>query len=88
MGPQIVLTGPGVGVVSTLPDSTYGTISGTSMACPAVTGFAAHLLSSSSEISRTADSERSRNLKDVLCGNARSFNFGRDYEGYGLPCQK
>src|SRR5262249_13917049 len=41
---DVSLIGPGVGVVSTVPGG-YGPMSGTSMACPTVTGFAARLLS-------------------------------------------
>ena len=41
IGPEISATAPGVGIISTLPGGLYGVQSGTSMACPAVTGFLA-----------------------------------------------
>lgn len=43
IGPETDLTGPGVGVMSTVPNG-YGVMSGTSMATPAETGAAARLL--------------------------------------------
>ena len=45
-GPKVELCAPGVNIPSTLPGNTYGTLSGTSMACPHVTGAAALALSS------------------------------------------
>jgi subtilisin len=84
MGPQISLTGPGVGIISTLPDDTYGPMSGTSMACPAIAGFAAHLLSVDAKISATTGDTRSRLLREALCEKAKPLGFGRDYEGFGL----
>jgi subtilisin len=44
IGVEIDLTGTGVGIISTVPGG-YVAMSGTSMACPAVTGFAARVLS-------------------------------------------
>ena len=40
-GPEVELCAPGVSVLSTLPGGTYGYKSGTSMACPHVSGVAA-----------------------------------------------
>jgi subtilisin len=85
IGPQIDVMGPGVGIVSTLPEKEYGVMSGTSMACPAVTGIAAYLLGSNPTILNANRSERAKLLKEALYENCRTKGFGRDYEGFGYP---
>lgn len=84
-GPQIDIVGPGVGVVSTLPEALYGAMSGTSMACPAIVGFAAYLLSSRSDLQGASGAERARLWKSALYGASKPVGFGRDFEGFGLP---
>jgi subtilisin len=84
-GSQIDVTGPGVEIVSTLPGGGYGPMSGTSMATPATTGFAAHLLSANDAVRNAQGAERSRQLKDLLYSKCKPEGFGRDYEGFGLP---
>lgn len=84
-GPQIDLTGPGTGIVSTLPLGSFGVMSGTSMACPAVAGYAAFLLGSEPTILNATGESRSKQLLDRLYGTAKELGFGRDYEGFGLP---
>ena len=89
VGPEIDVTGPGVGVVSTVPDG-YGVMSGTSMACPAVTGAAARMLGNPAhkDILAAARDENRANaiLKMVLVSCKRlGFNPPPDFEGAGLP---
>ncbi|MEH3062544.1 MAG: S8 family serine peptidase [Methylobacterium radiotolerans] len=84
-GPQIDLTGPGVGIVSTLPDDTFGVMSGTSMAAPAIAGFAARLMMTDPDIRDASPSNRVAIWKAKLFGLGVPQAFGRDYEGSGLP---
>jgi subtilisin len=74
-----------VEIVSTLPGGGYGSMNGTSMASPAVAGFAAHLLSTTPAIQQTQGSDRSRALKDLLYSKCKPEGFGREFEGFGLP---
>ncbi len=85
VGPQIDVTGPGVGVVATVPDDAYAVMSGTSMACPAVVGLAAYLLASKQPIMIISKRERAKLLQEALYASCRSQGFGRDFEGFGLP---
>jgi subtilisin len=86
IGPQVALTAPGVGIVSTLPPDRYGVMSGTSMACPAVSGFAARLLARDATLlGATRDLNRSGTLTSALIASARALPFGPYFEGQGLP---
>jgi subtilisin len=87
IGPEIDVTGPGVGIVSTVPDDRYGVMDGTSMASPAVAGFAAYLLAANPHILNMQGEERSRALKTLLFQKAQTLGFGRNYEGFGLPME-
>ena len=44
-GDWVHICAPGLGIISTYPDNEYGELSGTSMACPHVTGVAALVIS-------------------------------------------
>ena len=86
VGPQVRLVGPGVGVISTMPGGLFGAQSGTSMACPAVTGVAARLLSAKKTIlNMKRDRKRSDAIVELLLGSARTLGFQPDFEGYGMP---
>ena len=85
IGLQIDVIGPGVGVISTVPGG-YGVMSGTSMACPAVTGFVARLLSRQKSILKMKRTQaRSDAMAEVLFQAARTLGFAPRFEGHGLP---
>jgi subtilisin len=84
IGPQMDLTAPGVGIISTVPGS-YTEISGTSMACPAVTGVAARLLASSEVLGVPRDAARSEAIVQILLASAHDRGFPLPFEGQGLP---
>jgi subtilisin family serine protease len=86
VGPEIDVTGPGVGVLSTVPGGAYAPMSGTSMACPSVTGAAARLLAARPDIlAMPRDQARSDAITQALLQSARPLGFGPTYEGQGLP---
>jgi len=86
IGPEIDVTGPGVGVVSTVPQQDFAVMDGTSMACPAVTGVAARLLGGKPAILGMArDSARATAIANLLLTTAQSRGFTPNLEGRGLP---
>ncbi len=85
IGPEIDLTAPGVGIISTFPKG-YAVLDGTSMACPAAVGSAARLLSARAEIlGMNRDQVRSDAMATALLQAAKSLGFETIYEGQGLP---
>jgi subtilisin len=84
VGPEIDLTGPGVAIVSTVPDG-YVALDGTSMACPAATGAAAALLARNRRILKMRRGPaRSDAMAQIVFATAREFGFGATYEGRGM----
>ena len=84
VGPEIDLTGPGVAIISTVPTG-HTEISGTSMACPAVTGAAAAALAGSDALKQKRDGARSDAMVKALLATAAPLGFGPPFEGHGLP---
>jgi subtilisin family serine protease len=84
VGPQIDLTAPGVGIMSTVPEG-YGEISGTSMACAAATGAAARAIAGSEVMGMKRDASRYEAIVKAVLGSATSLGFGPEFEGHGLP---
>ena len=86
IGTELDVAGAGVAVVSTVPPNGYAPMSGTSMACPAVTGVLARLLSESPGVLGMArDSNRADAIKKLLFDRARTLGFKLELEGKGLP---
>jgi subtilisin len=92
VGPQIACAGPGVGIISTVPGGSskspgpaYASMSGTSMACPAVCAALATVLGADPEF-RKMPRDRSRAIYawTRLVGGVRAMGFGANIEGYGL----
>ena len=83
-GPELDLLGPGVGIISTVPGG-YAEISGTSMACPAVTGVAARIVASMPTAGKKRDAARSAAIVKALAASAKDLGFAAVMEGSGLP---
>ena len=72
-------------IVSTVPGGAYAVMSGTSMACPAVTGIAAALLAKSPAIlALPRDRDRSIAMQGLMSNAAKPLGLGKDNEGSGL----
>ena len=84
VGPELDLTAPGDGIISTFPGG-YAVLDGTSMACPAATGRAARLLAANPAIlNQNRDVNRSDAIAKLLLTSATSLGFGPTFEGQGL----
>jgi subtilisin len=83
IGPEIDLTGPGDGIISTFPGG-FAVLDGTSMACPAVTGAAAKLLGARPDIlNMSHDQGRSDEMAKAVFQKAKVLGFGPKFEGQG-----
>jgi subtilisin len=86
VGPQIAVTAPGVGVLSTLPGQLFGPMSGTSMAAPVAAGATACLLSRDPVLFGMARTRaRSDAIERLLLTSCVKRGFGAVFEGFGLP---
>jgi subtilisin family serine protease len=85
IGPEIDLTSTGVGIISTVPGG-HLPMDGTSMATPAVSGFAARLLSGMQNIlTMPRTPARANAMAQALFGTAKLMGFGPNLEGQGFP---
>ncbi|WP_018001491.1 S8 family serine peptidase [Paracoccus sp. N5] len=85
IGPEVDFIGPGVGIISWVDDTSKGVMDGTSMACPAVAGLIARLLSRTPGLlSAERNQQRSDDIIRMANEHARPIGFGKEYEGAGL----
>jgi len=83
-GPEVDLTGPGVGIISTYPGG-YAVLDGTSMACPAMVGIAAGILGARADImAMNRDLARAEAMQKAVLLAAHKMGFGANFEGQGL----
>ncbi|MGE5592901.1 MAG: S8 family peptidase [Betaproteobacteria bacterium] len=77
-GEQVAMAAPGEDIYSTYREGGYKSLTGTSMACPHVTGAAALLLSVSPGLARDG-------VREVLCRTATKLSgFSPDQQGSGV----
>lgn len=84
VGDDTDYTGPGVGVISTVPGG-IGVMSGTSMACPAEAGAAARVLSGQAAIlAMPRNADRWAAMVAAVAAEAELMGFGPTFEGKGM----
>lgn len=84
IGSEVDFTGPGVGVISTVPKDLWAVMDGTSMACPAVTGAAAKLLAAQPAVlAMNRDEARSDAMAKAIFAAAISLGFPATLQGKG-----
>jgi len=84
-GPKLEISAPGVGILSTLNGgkNRYGTLSGTSMSCPHVTGVAALIMSAEPGITNTRVRIRMQTTAQNMSKGKNGFS-AKSWYGYGL----
>jgi subtilisin len=85
IGPEIDVTGTGVGIISTVPGG-YVPLSGTSMASPAVVALACRLLAQlPAVLAMSRDQARSDAIARAVLQSAKDCGFPAELQGNGLP---
>jgi len=84
IGPEVDLTAPGDGILSTFPKG-YAVLDGTSMACPAALGVAARMLAGQTAIlAMPRNQARSDAMAKFVLQKAKSRGFPVDMQGQGM----
>ena len=84
-GPEIDLTGPGCGIISTYPKERFAVMDGTSMACPCATGAIARRLASAPAIlGATRDASRADRIVELAQAQTKDLGFPPAKQGAGL----
>ena len=84
-GPEIDLTGPGCGIISTYPLDRFAVMDGTSMACPCVTGaIARRLARNAALLGATRDAARADRILQLAFDQTRDLGFPASQQGAGL----
>ena len=84
IGPEIDLTAPGDGIISTFPGG-YAVLDGTSMACPAAVGAAARMLAGQAAIlAMPRNQARSDAMAKFVLQKAKSLGFPAELQGQGM----
>jgi len=83
-GSEVVVCAPGVAIISTVPPDRYTALDGTSMACPIVTGVAALLMSSNSELLSYDKASRVGHLKAKIKEALTDIRLPREFQGSGM----
>jgi subtilisin family serine protease len=90
-GAELLCTGPGVGIISTMPaaygmSDPFAAMDGTSMACPAVCASLAAILSASEDYKRMPhDKSKALKAKELLKEHCVTIGLDVAFEGSGLP---
>ena len=82
-GPSLELSAPGDKILSTLNGNKYGVMSGTSMACPHVTGVAALIMSAEPGITNVRVRIRMQTTAQSMHSENGGFK-AKDWYGYGI----
>ncbi len=81
---RVDLAAPGAGIVSTVPGNTYAPMSGTSMACPAIVGAIARLVSRNPHIlAMPPNRARVAAMHQLIQDNVRTSGFDAVKQGAG-----
>ncbi|SIT03185.1 Subtilase family protein [Roseivivax lentus] len=90
VGKEVTVTGPGVGIISTVPareglEAPYAAMSGTSMATPLVTAALASLLGEDARYKQLPrERERAAYASTLLAQTAINLGMARPFQGFGL----